>query len=245
MFTSSLSRAAQLALVVGFSASAQTSPTPARSRSDTSDLHRRSAVSISFVQSRPQGAFGQNVGLGYGIDGSYHLRLDATGVWSLRANVGVVSYGGESRQTPFSDAVGGRVMLDVKTSNYIIPISIGPEVSWPTGAVRPYANAGLGGLGFFTESRVQGTSDLTVLASTTNHSAFVGSWVVGGGVYLPLVVARREVQLDLGVQYFSGGTARYLAPGSIVDLPGGQLSVTPLRSATHMAIVRVGVRVQP
>jgi hypothetical protein len=73
----------------------------------------------------------------------------------------------------------------------------------------------------------------------------VGSWVVGGGVYLPLAVARREVQLDLGVQYFSGGTARYLAPGSIVDLPGGQLSVTPLRSATHMAIVRIGARVQP
>lgn len=245
MITSSLRRAAQIALVTASTAAAQSSTAQDRSSNDTSLWIRRSTVNVSFVQSRPQGAFGKNVGIGYGADGAYLLRLDAAGVWSLRANVGVISYGDESRRTALSEAIGGRVNVDVKTSNYLIPVSVGPQVAWPTGAVRPYANAGLGGLGFITESRVQGTGDLTSVASTTNHSSFVNSWVAGGGVYVPLSLGARQVQLDLGVQYFNGGNTRYLAPGSIVDLPGARIAVTPLESVTHTAVMRIGVRVQP
>lgn len=245
MFTSSLRRAVQIALITASSAAAQSSTAPEQAPSRSSEWARRSTVSVSFVQSRPQGAFAQNVGLGYGVDGAYLLRLDAAGVWSLRANVGVLNYGDESRRTAFSETVGGRVNVDVKTSNYLIPVSVGPQVAWPRGPVRPYANVGLGGLGFITESEVRGTSDLTALASTTNQSSFVRAWALGGGVYLPLSVRARQVQLDLGVQYFSGGKTRYLAPGSIVDLPDAQIAVTPLESVTHTAVVRIGVRVQP
>jgi hypothetical protein len=245
MFISSLRRTAQIALVAASSAAAQSSPAPARASGDNSEWLRRSTVSISFVQSRPQGVFGQKVGVGYGADGAYLLRLDDAGMWSLRANIGVISYGDESRRTALSESVGGRVNVDVKTSNYLIPVSVGPQVAWPTGAVRPYANAGVGGLGFITESHVQGTGDLTSVGSTTNHSSFVGSWVVGGGVYVPLAVRARQIQLDLGVQYFNGGNTRYLAPGSIVDLPGARIAVTPLESVTHTAVMRIGVRVQP
>lgn len=244
MPASSLYRAALLILVVASSAAAQTSPAAERADSARSELLRRSSVSISVVQNRPQGAFGQNVGLGYGLDAAYLFRLDPAGVWSVRANIGVVTYGDESRRTPLSETLGGRVLVDVKTSNYIVPMSIGPQVSWPTGSVRPYANAGLGGLAFLTESVVQGTSDLTPMASTTNHSAVVGSWTLGAGVYMPLSIQSRQVDLDLGVQYFGGGRARYLAPGSIVDLPNAQITVTSLESTTHMTIVRFGVRMQ-
>ena len=197
------------------------------------------------MQSRPQGAFAQNVGLGYGVDGAYLLRLDAAGIWSIRANVGVISYGDESRRTAISEAIGGRVNVDVTTSNYLIPVSVGPQLAWPSGPVRPYVNAAVGGLGFITESHVQSTGDLTSMASTTNQSSFVGSWVLGGGVYLPLSVATSRVQIDMGVQYFSGGKTQYLAPGSIVDMPGARIAVTPLESVTHTAVVRLGVRVQP
>ncbi|MEO5816890.1 MAG: hypothetical protein ABIT20_16590 [Gemmatimonadaceae bacterium] len=245
MFTSSLQRAVQIALLTASTAAAQTSTSAAHVSSDSSEWMRRSTVSISFIQSRPQGVFAQNVGIGYGIDGAYLFRLDAAGIWSLRANIGVISYGDESRRTAISGAVGGRVNVDVKTSNYLIPVSVGPQLAFPTGPVRPYVNAALGGLGFITESHVQGTHDLTSIGSTTNHSSFVGSWVLGGGVYVPLSVRAREVQLDLGVQYFNGGNTRYLAKGSIVDLPGAQIAVTPLESVTHTAVMRIGVRVQP
>jgi opacity protein-like surface antigen len=210
--------------------------------SSRSELARRSSGTLSFIQSRPQGTLGKNIGLGYGVDGAYLLRLDDTGIWSLRASVGGVSYGGESRRADLGRSVGGRVELDVTTSNYIVPMSIGPQLSWPTGIVRPYVNAGVGGQLFFTESRLQGTGDNTAFASTTNHSAVTAAWSVGGGVYVPLYVGKSHLDLDLGVQYFGGGTARYLAEGSIVDQPGGQVTVTPLESTTHLAIIRLGAR---
>ena len=52
-----------------------------------------------------------------------------------------------------------------------------------------------------------------------------------------------KVQLDMGVQYVNGNRSQYLAPGSIADLPGGQIKISPLESSTHMVIVRVGARI--
>jgi len=81
------------------------------------------------------------------------------------------------------------------------------------------------------------------LASTTNHSAFAAAWTSGAGVYVPLRAGLMNVQLDLGVQYVNGSRSQYLAPGSIADLPGGQIKISPLESSTHMVIVRVGARI--
>jgi opacity protein-like surface antigen len=241
MFNKSLNRAALLSTVLTSAALAQGT----LQDSSTSELARRSSGTLSVIQSRPQGTLGKNIGLGYGVDGAYLLRLDDTGIWSLRASIGGVSYGGESRQATLGGSVGGRVTLDVTTSNYIVPMSVGPQVSWPTGIVRPYVNAGVGAQLFFTESRLQGTGDNTAFASTTNHSASAAAWSIGGGVYLPVYAGTRHLDLDFGVQYFGGGTARYLAQGSIIDQPGGQVTVTPLESTTHLAIVRLGARLSP
>src|ERR671920_2215513 len=104
-------------------------------------------------------------------------------IWSLRLSVGILSYGGDSRRTPLSESVGGRVLVDVKTDNYIAPMSIGPQLTWPSGSFRPYVNAGVGGQAFFTESHLEGSSDRTAFAGTTNHSSFAASWAVGGGIY--------------------------------------------------------------
>jgi len=247
MFTSSSrSSLTQAALFLGIAtASAAAQDTTAHEPRDRgpSKLARRSAASLSVVQSRPQGAFGRNVGLGYGLDGAYLLKLDDAGIWSLRVSAGIVSYGNESRRTALSESVGGRVLVDVETDNYIAPMSIGPQITWPSGRFRPYVNAGVGGQAFFTQSHLEGTADRAAFASTTNHSSFATSWAVGGGVYMPVYTGKVRVQLDLGMQYLNGGRTRYLAPGSITDLPGAQISVTPLESATHLVIVRFGSRI--
>jgi opacity protein-like surface antigen len=234
---------AVLFLATAASAAAQDSTARQPAERGPSAIARRSAGSFSVIQSRPQGAFGRNVGLGYGVDGAYLLRLDDAGILSLRLSAGIVRYGAESRRTPLSETVGGRVLVDVKTGNYIAPISIGPQLTWPTGMVRPYVNAGVGGQAFFTESHLEGTDDRIPFASTTNHSSFAAAWSVGGGVYLPIYTGKTNVQVDLGVQYLNGGSTRYLAPGSITDLPGAQIAVTPLESATHLVVVRFGARV--
>ena len=208
-----------------------------------SELARRSSGSLAFIQSRPQGAFGRNVGRGYGVDGAYLFRLDDAGIWSIRVGAGIVSYGDESRRTALSESVGGRVSVDVKTNNYIVPMSIGAQLSRPTGVFRPYANAGIGGLAFFTESHLEGAGDQRAFASTTNHSSIAPSWTAGGGIFMPVYDGKTSVQLDLGMQYIGGGRARYLAPGSIRDLPGARISVTPLESATHLLLIRLGARI--
>lgn len=247
MFTSSLkssvTRAVLFLAVTAVTAAAQDSTGREPLDHGPSELAKRSAASLTFIQSRPQGAFGRNVGLGYGLDGAYLLRLDEAGIWSLRVSAGIISYGDESRRTSLSESVGGRVLVDVKTNNYIAPMSIGPQLAWPSGWFRPYVNAGVGGQAFFTESHLEGTGDRTAFASTTNHSSFAPSWALGGGVYMPVYAGKTKVQLDLGMQYLNGGRTRYLAPGSITDLPGAQISVTPLESATHLVIVRFGARI--
>lgn len=240
---SSVARAVLALALASVAANAQASPAQLSTEREPSALARRSSASLTVIQSRPQGAFGRNIGLGYGLDGAYLLRLDHVGVWSFRVNAGIIGYGHESRRTPLSESVGGRVQIDVKTTNYIVPLSVGPQLTWPTGAFRPYVNAGVGGQAFFTESHLESTGDRTAFASTTNHSSFAASWVAGGGVYMPVHTGKTNVQLDIGVQYFGGARARYLAPGSITDLPDAQIAVAPLESATHLVIVRFGARV--
>jgi hypothetical protein len=52
-----------------------------------------------------------------------------------------------------------------------------------------------------------------------------------------------NLMLDIGAQYVDGGNAEYLAPGSIVDLPGGEISIAPMESSTHLVALRLGVRI--
>jgi opacity protein-like surface antigen len=221
---------------------------PASAQDSTFDkpptqLELRSAFSVAFIQTRPQGAFGQNVGLGYGLSGAYLFRVDRAGILSIRADLGVVDYGNTAERVALSSTVGGRVQVNVRTTNYIIPVTVGPQLMWPTGRFRPYVNAGVGGQGFVTESRVESLNSSDSFASTTNQSDVAGSWSAGGGIYAAVYSGKTNVSIDLGVQYMNGGNARYLSRGSIVDLPDGTVSITPLSSATHLMVVRAGLRV--
>jgi hypothetical protein len=208
-----------------------------------SELARRSSGSFSFIQSRPLGGLAENIGFGYGLNAAYLLRLDQKGYLSLRADVGFAEYGNESMRVPLSPTIGGRIQVKVSTDNYIIPISIGPQLSIPTGPVRPYINAGIGGQAYLTDSHVDGSDDNHDFAHTTNSQDFTSSWVAGGGVFIPLYMKKMSVLLDVGVQYFGSGHARYLRPGSIEDLPNSQIRITSFESDTRLALVHLGVRI--
>jgi opacity protein-like surface antigen len=208
-----------------------------------SQFELRSAGSIAFIQSRPNGALGNNIGFGYGVNAAYLFRLDSAGWLSLRFDGGFLQYGSESKRVPLSNTIGGRILVDVSTDNNIVPLSLGLQLGAPRGRVRPYVNAGLGGQFFYTQSHVEGSDDNYEFASTTNQWDNTGSWVGGGGVYIPLNEGRTKVMLDIGAQYVSGGRARYLKPGSIQDLPNNQIQITPMESETHMTLVRIGVKV--
>ena len=217
-------------------------PTP-RGQRAPSDFALRSAGEFTVVQSRPAGEFASNIGLGYGANAAYLYRLDRDGILSLRADVGFADYGNESKRVPLSSTIGGRITVKVSTTNYIIPVSIGPQLTWPRGDIRPYVNAGFGGQVFVTQSSIRGANDSYSGLSTTNQHDQTHAWVAGGGVYVPIHSRKVNLMLDAGVQYFTGGRAQYLRPGSIVDLPDSQIQINPLESDTHMLVVRLGLRV--
>jgi hypothetical protein len=209
----------------------------------SSDFLRRSSLSIAVTQSRPMGPLGDNIGLGYGVSGAYLFSLDPHGILSLRADVAAVQYGNESKRSAFSETVGDRVQVRTRTSNYVFPMTIGPQLAWPSGPVRPYINAGVGAQAFVTESDVEGVDDRFVIARSTNQSDATLVWVAGGGITVPIVRGATRAQLDLSMQYINGGRARYLAPGSIIDLQGGDVRISSLESTTRLVMLRVGARI--
>ena len=201
------------------------------------------AFGISVIQTRPVGTLGANIGSGYGLVGSFLLPLDRAGVLSLRADVGASQYGSDARRTAFSETVGGRVEVDVRTTNIVVPASVGLQLGLPVGPIRPYVNAGAGVLWFYTESSVAPSAGGFALASSVNQSDVAFGWTGGGGFYVPLRTGATNVLLDVGGQYIDGGTARYLAPGSIVDLPSGEITIAPMESNTHLMMLRLGLRI--
>ncbi len=205
-----------------------------------SDFLRRSSVSIAAIQTRPLGMLAHNIGFGYGLSGGYLLRLDRSGIVSIRGDVAAVQYGNASKPSAFSESVGGRVQVRTRTSNYIAPMTVGPQLAWPSGPIRPYINAGVGAQAFVTESDVEGVDDLFVVARSTNQSDVALLWVAGGGITVPIVRGTTRAQLEVGVQYLNGGRARYLTPGSIIDLPNGAVNISPLESTTRLVMLRVG-----
>jgi hypothetical protein len=243
MFVSRLLHAALISVAAASPLLAQDSTCADCGPRQPSEFARRSSGSFSVVQSRPLGGLADNIGFGYGLDAAYILRLDQKGYLSLRAGLGFTQYGSESMRVPLSPTVGGRIQVKVSTDNYIVPMSIGPQLSIPTGPVRPYINGGIGAQAFFTESHIDGSDDNEDFAHTTNQHDWTSSWVAGGGVFVPLYMKKVSVLLDLGVQYFGSGRARYLRPGSIEDLPNAQIRVTSFESDTRLALVHLGVRI--
>jgi opacity protein-like surface antigen len=159
----------------------------------------------------------------------------------VRVDGGLVRYGSEARQICLPNC---RVQFDVNTTNDIAYGSIGPEVVWPAGRVRPYATAGIGGSYFSTSSHLDGVDDDTDIGRTTNFSDATLAVTAGGGVYVPIATRRANVVLDFGVRYHRNGTARYLREGDVQDNPDGTIAFTPTRSAADLVTFMVGVSVE-
>lgn len=211
-----------------------------------SEFGRRSSGSFSILQIRPLGGLANNIGFGYGGSANYVFRLDAAGVAGLRIGGSFADYGRESMRVPLSYSIGGRILADVHTDNTIGTLTIGPEIMFPEGWIRPYATAGVGVIWFATTSSVDGIDNSgSSNFATRNYSDGTPTWMVGTGVHIPLARRTTSILLDMGVDYFYGGEANYLRKGSIVDLPNGQIQIFPLRSETRFLNVTLGVRVTP
>ena len=199
----------------------------------------RVALGGGVLVAQPVGEFKNYVNNGFGGGGHFMLRLDPHGFLAVRADVGYLIYGHETKRVSLPDA--GRVQFEVTTSNNIVTYSIGPQLMVPTGPIRPYVNATVGGAYFFTESSVGGTDNANDFASTRNFSDNVPSYGYGGGVFLPIAVRRADIGIDIGARFIRNGHTSYLREGGIQDIPSGGYIVTPIESETNLVVYHIGI----
>jgi hypothetical protein len=203
----------------------------------------RAFAGIHLMVAQPLGEFDDYIDWGGGIGGELLYAFDSQGAIGLRANLGIMIYGHETKRVPLSETLG-RIRVDVSTSNNIFVFGVGPQVMLPSGTVRPYLNGTAGLSYFFTRSSVEGSADLEPFASSTNFDDATFAWAAGGGLYIPLRKGRKNpLSLDIGAQYHANGEARYLREGSIQEDGTGNVFIDPIRSQTNLITYRLGITV--
>ena len=239
----SLIRVASRIIVPVLALSAAASTASAQG-STTSSASQRFYGGGGLLGAQPLGEFSDYVDVGFGVGGHVLMRLDDRGIFGLRADGGFLNYGSETNRVPLSSTIGGRIQVDVNTSNNIFFFGVGPQLLMPTGSFRPYLNAGVGFSVFATTSSVEGANNSEPFASDNNHSDVTLAYGAGGGFYIPVYRGGKSVvSLDLGARYHSNGRVEYLREGSIRDLPNGDIEITPTRSRADLVTYHLGVSI--
>lgn len=187
----------------------------------------------------PQGQFAENVKATAGITGGLLVRMaDAIG---LRAELGVMVYGSETRRVPLGDGPLGRITVDVTTTNTIFDGGLGMQVGMPGRSVMPYVGGTVGFANFATRSSVEGTdNEDEPFASSENYSDWAFSKNAIAGIYLPFGSGRGTI--DMGARYtWNGEEVRYLTEGDIVDQPSGPPIINARRTRADLLTFRLGV----
>lgn len=200
----------------------------------------------SFTIADPQGEFADYVDGGLGGNLHYMHALDRDGWLALRIDGGFAIYGYERQRVPLSPTLGGRILVDLTTSNDIAWIGVGPQIGVPDGRLRPYVNGYAGYSYLATTSSVESSSyyyDDEPYFTTTNFDDWSFSYGGGAGVYVPLRRGPQPVSIDLGVRYHNNGEAEYLREGDIRDNQDGSITLFPVRSDTDLLTFHIGLTV--
>jgi hypothetical protein len=198
-------------------------------------------LGIGVEYGQPLGEFDDFIGNSWGVGGSFLYALDSRGIVGLRVDANYLNYGREHKRVPLSATIGGRILVDVTTSNNIFLAGIGPQFMVPSGPVRPYLTGAIGLAYFYTQSSVEGSADNDDFGTTTIFHDATFAWSGAGGFYIGGGHGRHSIAIDLGARYQSNGNVRYLREGSIVDNPNSTISITPTESQANMIIYHLGV----
>ncbi|HEU0298431.1 MAG TPA: outer membrane beta-barrel protein [Longimicrobium sp.] len=203
-------------------------------------------LGASFTIAETEGEFADYVDGGLGGNLHYMHALDRDGWLALRVDGGFAIYGHERQRVPLSPTLGGRIVVDLTTSNNIAWIGVGPQIGVPDGRLRPYVNGYAGYSYLATTSSVESSSyyyDDEPYFTTTNFDDWSFSYGGGAGVYVPLRHGAQPVSIDLGVRYHNNGEAEYLREGDIRDNQDGSITLFPVRSDTDLLTFHIGLSV--
>jgi hypothetical protein len=199
-------------------------------------------LGITAQVGQPVGQFADYVGMSGGLGGSFLLPFAHSPWFGVRADLGFVIYGYESRDVCLSQTIGCRVTLDLTTTNHIIYGGIGPQLMLPLGPVQPYVNVEAQLSYFGTSSSLSGNDSYDSFANTTNFDDLTAAWSAGGGVSFALG-RRTPVAIDVGAQLHHNGVVRYLREQDIQDNPDGSITLHPQRTQANLVVYHIGVRI--
>jgi hypothetical protein len=197
---------------------------------------------IDALGIRSQGEFRNYVYGGLGAGGAAVIQARPSSVLGLRIEGGFAIYGQETKRVPLSNTVD-RVFVDMTTSNNIAMIGVGPQLTAPAGAVRPYIAGTVGLVGFFTESSVNGSDDNYDFASSQNLGDGNLAWTLSSGFYIPIHAGKAPWSIDIGATYHKNGRLEYLKKGGIIDNNDGTITLNRIRSEADFLAFRIGVRI--
>jgi hypothetical protein len=198
-------------------------------------------VELYGVLARPVGAFGRVVGVFGGGGASVHVPLGRTGVFGLRFDSEIASYGHESYFVGITPLVPD-AYVDVTTSNLLVTSGIGPQLTLTLDAVRIYGfgTIGLGWFGTVSSVSDHGWSNHG-LGSSVNFDDFTYAVSGGGGISLALTRGRPQVLLNFATKLTNYGDVTYLTEGRLRENYDGSLTVYPLRSDVTIHSYRLGI----
>lgn len=197
----------------------------------------------NLAYARPQGEFRDFVDDGFGGSGHLIWQPGRRGPLGIRLDGGVLVYGMERFVVPLSPTLGGRILVEMETTNNVASFGIGPQLGLPNGRLTPYVGAFVGMAYLYTQSSLQGTHSDYEFANTTNFDDAALSWGGRAGVYVPVRRGPAAVSLDLGLTYQDNGEAEYLLEGGIQDNHDGTITLFPVRSDTDLLTFHVGASV--
>jgi hypothetical protein len=193
---------------------------------------------------QPIGEFRTQVDRAWGIGGSVRRHFRRFAPFGLRGDFTFLNYGNENQRVPLSPTIN-RVLVDMSTTNNIVVASIGPELAFTSGPIRPYAYLFAGYSYFYTESSAGDDNSGGSFASTTNFDdgGLATGW--GGGLRMPLRIRSVDAAFDAGARLTRSGVRAYLKPGDIRDLPDGSLQFTPRRTVADFWQYHIGISLSP
>ena len=225
---------------------ALTLASPAAAQNDRSGRSApRTYVGGGLLVAQPDGEFKNYVSAAFGASGHLVQNLDDRGIFSIRAEVGLLVYGSRTARQSLGGGALGLIGVDVTTSNNIMFGGIGAQITLPTEVIKPYATGSIGFSYFFTESQVAGTnSQDTPFASSNNYSDNGFTTMYGGGFLIPFKNGENPIALDLGAQFHNNPDIQYLTKNSIVfNGSNSPPTITAYRSQANFITYRIGITV--
>lgn len=201
-------------------------------------------ASANFSLGFPQNEFRDNIDK-VGLSGIGHFSYNfPNSPFSIGVSFGVLVYGYEKREEPFSTPIPD-VIVNVSTTNAIYMCHFLFRVQTRKGMIRPYLDGLIGFNYLSTDTRVRSRHYTVARSNIINDLAFSGG--AGGGLMIQVYSKKGNkkkrpygVYIDLGVRYLKGGRAEYLKEGS-VRLEDGQILYDASKSTTDLVTGHIGV----